>query len=105
MKSNVMQVVRQLFVFLRLPCLVFLVSLLLVAGGYFGIYACDSLNRHFSSGSSPVNPKTFFGHFDGLAALCMMEAFAGELVCVVSFIWIVVATIYWPFRRKHLPEV
>lgn len=104
MKIIATQKLKQFFVFLRLPCLAFLVSWVLAGGGFFAVYACDTLNRVYPLRGSPVYPNTFFGHFDGLAALFIITAFAGGVLCAASFIWLVGAACCWPFRRKDAGE-
>ena len=69
--------------------------------GYYGVYGCDYLNRRFPLGGNPTNPKTFFGHFDSLALLCYLLAFAGACLCLISVVWIVIAAASYLFSRKH----
>jgi hypothetical protein len=78
--------------------LAFYIAIGLMAVGYLGIRMCGYLDARFPM-PMQHGDWTFFGYFDGPAALCYMLVLSGALIGAISFLVLLAATCMkwiWP---------
>ena len=84
--------------------LAFYISVSLMPASYLGIRLCAYLDSRF-----PMHYEhgdwSYFGHFDGLAALFYLLFFVGVFCTAICCVGLLIAGIISIFRRRHPKQI
>ena len=80
------------------------ISFALMPVGYLGIRLCVYLDTRF-----PMHYEhggwSYFGHFDGLAALFYLTFFIGVFCSAICCLGLLISAVIFLFRRRHPKHV